>query len=133
MALDHHGVDPNLARDRRRIGGAGLKEAQASPRGQRCPGLNRMLAARIPGVGSRPVRKRLLRCTKAPGQAARRLGVQPSRAILFEDALAGVEAGKRGGFGCVVGVGRGHQDELLRQRGADIIIQDLQEVDVVRS
>ena len=66
-------------------------------------------------------------------EAARRLGVQPSRAILFEDALAGVEAGKRGGFGCVVGVGRGHQDELLRQRGADIIIHDLQEVDVVGS
>lgn len=66
-------------------------------------------------------------------EAARRLGVQPSRAILFEDALAGVEAGKRGGFRCVVGIARGHQDELLRERGADIVIQDLQEVDVVRS
>ena len=66
-------------------------------------------------------------------EAARRLGVQPSRAILFEDALAGVEAGKRGGFGCVVGVDRGHQSKALRERGADIVIQDLQEVDVVRS
>ncbi len=37
-------------------------------------------------------------------EATRRLGIRPSRAILFEDSLAGVEAGKRGSFGCVVGV-----------------------------
>ncbi len=63
-------------------------------------------------------------------EAARRLGVHPSRAILFEDALAGVEAGKRGGFGCVVGIDRGHQSKALLERGADIVIQGLPEVDV---
>ena len=63
-------------------------------------------------------------------EAARRLGVQPSRAILFEDALAGVEAGKRGGFGCVVGIDHGHQREALRRRGADVVIKDLREVEV---
>ena len=54
-------------------------------------------------------------------ETARRLGVEPSRAILFEDALAGVEAGKRGGFGCVVGVDRGQQGEALRKHGAYVV------------
>jgi beta-phosphoglucomutase family hydrolase len=66
-------------------------------------------------------------------EAARRLEVQPSRAMLFEDALAGVEAGKRGGFGFVVGVDHGHQRKLLRERGADIVIKDLQEADAVQN
>jgi beta-phosphoglucomutase family hydrolase len=63
-------------------------------------------------------------------EAARRLGVQPSRAMLFEDALAGVEAGERGGFGCVVGIDHGQQPGALRQRGADVVIKSLQEVRV---
>jgi alpha,alpha-trehalase len=63
-------------------------------------------------------------------EAARRLAVQPSRTILFEDALAGVEAGKRGGFGCVVGIDRACQSKALLERGADIVIQGLLEVDV---
>jgi beta-phosphoglucomutase family hydrolase len=63
-------------------------------------------------------------------EAARRLGVQPSRAILFEDALAGVEAGERGGFRCVVGIEHGRQRGALRQRGADVVIKNLQEVKV---
>ena len=58
-------------------------------------------------------------------EAARRLGVQPSRVILFEDALAGVEAGKRGGFECVVGIDHGQQRRALRQRGADSRHQQL--------
>ena len=63
-------------------------------------------------------------------EIARRLDVEPSRAILFDDALAGVEAGKRGGFGCVIGINRGNQREALRQHGADIVIESLQEVNV---
>ena len=63
-------------------------------------------------------------------EAARRLGVQPSRVILFEDALAGVEAGKRGGFECVVGIDHGQQRQALRQRGADVVINNLGEVHV---
>jgi beta-phosphoglucomutase family hydrolase len=65
-------------------------------------------------------------------EAARRLGVPPSRAILFEDALAGVEAGRRGGFGCVVGIDRGQQADALRRRGADVVIGSLREVRVVK-
>ena len=66
-------------------------------------------------------------------EAARRLNVQPSRVILFEDALAGVEAGKRGGFGCVVGLDHGQQPGALRQHGADIVIKNLREVQVEES
>jgi beta-phosphoglucomutase-like phosphatase (HAD superfamily) len=58
-------------------------------------------------------------------EAARRLGVPPPRTILFEDALAGVEAGRRGGFGRVVGIDRGQQPDALRQHGADVIIKSL--------
>jgi len=63
-------------------------------------------------------------------EAARRLGVAPGRAVLFEDALAGVEAGRRGGFGRVVGVDRGGQAAALLRHGADIVIRDLTEVGV---
>jgi len=63
-------------------------------------------------------------------EAARRLSVQPSRVILFEDALAGVEAGKRGGFGRVVGLDHGQQPGALHQHGADVVIKTLREVHV---
>lgn len=59
---------------------------------------------------------------------ARALGVEPAQAAVFEDALAGVEAGRAGDFGYVVGVDRtGHADEL-RERGADIVVADLAEL-----
>jgi beta-phosphoglucomutase family hydrolase len=58
-------------------------------------------------------------------EAARRLGVAPARAAVVEDALAGVEAGRRGGFGAVVGVDRGDQAAALAERGADVVVADL--------
>ncbi|HET8667511.1 MAG TPA: beta-phosphoglucomutase family hydrolase [Terriglobales bacterium] len=61
-------------------------------------------------------------------EIARRLGVQPLRAIVFEDALAGVEAGKRGHFGRVVGIDRGQQSMALHRHGADVVIKSLQDV-----
>ena len=57
-------------------------------------------------------------------EAARRLGVHPSNAAVIEDALAGVEAGKRGGFRLVVGVDRTGHAEDLRARGADVVVRD---------
>jgi len=60
--------------------------------------------------------------------AAAALGVAPAQAAVFEDALAGVAAGRAGGFGCVVGVDRvGHAD-ALRTNGASIVVQDLAEL-----
>jgi beta-phosphoglucomutase family hydrolase len=60
--------------------------------------------------------------------AARALGVAPGEAAVFEDALAGVEAGRAGGFACVVGVDRTGQAEELRRHGADVVVQDLAEL-----
>ena len=57
-------------------------------------------------------------------EAARRLRAEPSEAAILEDALAGVEAGRRGGFRLVSGVDRtGHADEL-RAHGADVVVAD---------
>ena len=60
--------------------------------------------------------------------AARRLSVQPRQGAVFEDALAGVEAGRAGGFGFVVGVDRVGQADALRQHGADVVVADLAEL-----
>lgn len=60
--------------------------------------------------------------------AARALGVQPAEAAVFEDALAGVEAGRAGRFGYVVGVDRTGQADALRARGADVVVSDLAEL-----
>jgi beta-phosphoglucomutase family hydrolase len=56
---------------------------------------------------------------------ARALNIEPRAAAVFEDALAGVAAGRAGGFGYVVGVDRTGQAEALRQHGADIVVTDL--------
>jgi beta-phosphoglucomutase family hydrolase len=60
--------------------------------------------------------------------AARALAVAPAQAAVFEDALAGVEAGRAGGFGWVVGVDRSGQADALRARGADVVVGDLAEL-----
>ena len=60
--------------------------------------------------------------------AASMLGVEPAQAAVFEDALAGVEAGRAGGFGYVVGVDRVGQAEALAEHGADVVVSDLAEL-----
>jgi beta-phosphoglucomutase family hydrolase len=59
---------------------------------------------------------------------ARAVGVEPKQAVVFEDALAGVEAGRAGSFGYVVGVDRVGQAEALKRHGADIVVRDLAEL-----
>jgi beta-phosphoglucomutase family hydrolase len=59
---------------------------------------------------------------------ARALGVQPAQAAVFEDALAGVAAGRAGRFGFVVGVDRVGQADALRTHGADVVGPDLSEL-----
>jgi beta-phosphoglucomutase family hydrolase len=91
-------------------------------------GLADLFDARIDGIVAR---ERALRGKPAPdtflaGAAA--LGITAAEAAVFEDALAGVAAGRAGGFGLVVGVDRvGHAEEL-RARGADIVVGDLSEL-----
>ncbi|WP_432118212.1 HAD family hydrolase [Streptomyces sp. bgisy032] len=60
--------------------------------------------------------------------AAADLGVQPSGAAVFEDALAGMDAGRAGRFGYVVGVDRVGQTDALYRHGADIVVKDLAEL-----
>ena len=60
--------------------------------------------------------------------AARQLGVEPRRAIVVEDAIAGVQAGKKGGFGLVIGVARDGDHDELRSEGADLVVADLEEL-----
>jgi beta-phosphoglucomutase family hydrolase len=60
-------------------------------------------------------------------EAARRLGVEPARAVVVEDAQAGVQAGHAGGFGLVIGVDRVGQAAELRAHGADVVVNDLSE------
>ena len=63
-------------------------------------------------------------------EAARRVGVEPSRAVVVEDAMVGVQAGRAGGFGCVIGVNSSGHVTALRDAGADVVVTDLTQVSV---
>ena len=63
-------------------------------------------------------------------EALKRLNVEPSRAIVIEDAIVGVSAGKKGGFGKVIGIDRGKQSKELIKAGADLVVKDLEEIDI---
>ncbi len=76
-------------------------------------------------------REQQLRGKPAPDTflaGAKLLGVDPKAAVVFEDALAGVAAGRAGGFGYVVGVDRVHHADDLREHGADVVVSDLAEL-----
>ncbi len=79
------------------------------------------VVAREQGLSGKPLPDTFL-------AAARALGVAPGEAAVFEDALAGVEAGRAGRFGFVVGVDRAGRAEALRRHGADIVVSDLAEL-----
>ncbi|MFW6114826.1 MAG: trehalose-phosphatase [Thermodesulfobacteriota bacterium] len=63
-------------------------------------------------------------------EAADRLGVEPQRSVVAEDAISGVKAGSSGKFGLVIGVDRGEQEKALKNSGADVIIADLAEITI---
>ncbi len=63
-------------------------------------------------------------------EAARRLGVEPRRCVVLEDSISGVQAGRDGGFGLVIGVDRQDQEAALLEGGADLVVRDLAEIDV---
>ncbi len=58
-------------------------------------------------------------------RASEMLGVQPERAVVVEDAISGVQAGRNGKFGLVIGVDRHGDADALRQNGADVVVTDL--------
>ncbi|HCN21447.1 MAG TPA: family 65 glycosyl hydrolase, partial [Arthrobacter bacterium] len=61
-----------------------------------------------------------------------RLGVPPARAVVIEDAIAGVEAARRGGFGLVVGIDRADRRAELEAAGADVVLTDVGQLDLGR-
>lgn len=88
-------------------------------------GLAALVELRVDGVTAR---EEQLAGKPAPDtflRAAELLGVRPRQAAVFEDALAGVQAGRAGHFGHVVGVDRVGQAAALTQHGADTVVQDL--------
>ena len=91
-------------------------------------GLADLFEARVDGV---TIVEEHLKGKPAPDsflRGAELLGVTPAQACVFEDALAGVQAGRAGHFGHVVGVDRvGHRDGLL-EHGADEVVDDLSEL-----
>jgi len=91
-------------------------------------GIEDLLEARIDGVVAE---REHLKGKPAPDTylaGARALDVTPDAAAVFEDALAGVEAGRNGGFACVVGVDRVGQAKALREHGATLVVRDLAEL-----
>ena len=91
-------------------------------------GIADLLEVRVDGITAR---REELRGKPHPDTflaAAERLGVGPEEAAVFEDALAGVEAGRAGRFGFVVGVDRVGQADALREHGADTVVHDLAEL-----
>jgi beta-phosphoglucomutase family hydrolase len=109
---------------------AGLRRAVVSSSANteqvlRVTGLAPLIELRVDGV---TIKQEGLRGKPAPDTflaAARRLGVTPEQAAVFEDALAGVEAGRAGGFGCVIGVDRIGHAAALAAHGADRVVTDL--------
>ena len=130
--IHDHGVEPyegsvrylHAARE------AGLRRAVVSS-SHNCrdvlvaAGIEDLLEVRIDGVVAE---ERHLNGKPAPDtflEGAKELGVGPERAVVFEDALAGVAAGRAGGFGGVVGVDRAGQRDALREHGATVVVDDL--------
>jgi beta-phosphoglucomutase family hydrolase len=109
---------------------AGLRRAVVSSSANtadvlRVTGLEEYVEVRVDGVVAR---ERGLAGKPAPDTylaAARLLGVAPDHAAVFEDALAGVEAGRAGRFGAVIGVDRLDQADALAARGATRVVDDL--------
>jgi HAD superfamily hydrolase (TIGR01509 family) len=133
--LRRDGVEayPGSVRYVRAVGDAGLRRAVVSASANcrevlQAAGIEDLFEVRIDGIVAE---REQLRGKPAPDTflaAARRLGVEPSDAAVFEDALAGVAAGRAGRFGYVVGVDRVGQAGELREHGADVVVSDLAEL-----
>jgi HAD superfamily hydrolase (TIGR01509 family) len=133
--IHDHGVEPyeGSVRYVRAAIDAGLHRAVVSSSTNcrevlRAAGIEDLFELRIDGVVAE---REHLRGKPAPDTflaAAKAFGVTPQAAAVFEDALAGVEAGRAGRFGCVVGVDRVGQAAELSRHGADIVVSDLGEL-----
>ncbi len=93
-------------------------------------GISQLFDARVDGI---EIARLSLKGKPAPDaflEAAQRLKAEPARAVVVEDAIAGVQAGHAGRFGSVIGVDRIGQSKALRQAGADVVVTTLAQVSV---
>ena len=133
--LSEHGVEvyPGSVTYLRAVKDAGLATAvvTASANGEQviaAAGFADLIDVRVDGVVAA---REGLRGKPHPDTflaGARLLGVEPAAAVVFEDALSGVAAGRAGNFGFVVGVDRVGQAQGLADAGADVVVQDLLEL-----
>lgn len=133
--MDEQGVNPypgsvrylNAARD----AGLAIAVVTSSANGAGvldAADLTQFVQARVDGI---TITEQGMRGKPAPDSflaGAKALGVSPEHAAVFEDALSGVQAGKAGGFGFVVGVNRADQAEQLLAHGATVVVDDLAEL-----
>jgi HAD superfamily hydrolase (TIGR01509 family) len=132
--LEEHGVEvyPGSIRYLHAVKDAGLATAlvTASANGEQvvaAGGFADLIDVRVDGIVAA---REHLRGKPAPDTflaGARLLGVEPGQAVVFEDAIAGVEAGRAGHFGFVVGVDRVGQAEQLAEH-ADVVVTDLEQL-----
>ena len=133
--LDEHGVEvyPGSVDYLRAVKEAGLATAvvTASANGEKviaAGGFAELIDERVDGVVAA---RDGLRGKPEPDTflaGAKALGVDPAQAVVYEDAISGVQAGRAGRFGFVVGVDRVGQADALKSAGADVVVQDLSEL-----
>jgi alpha,alpha-trehalase len=134
LGRDGVDVDGEAVRFIRELRTAGVRVGVASSSRNTAPvleraGLEDLFEARVDGVDSadlglrgKPAPDIILTCLEALG------GSDPAEAMVLEDAESGVEAGRAGGFGLVVGVDRGGRKIRLRERGADWVVPGFAEL-----
>jgi beta-phosphoglucomutase family hydrolase len=133
--IERDGVEPyeGSVRFAELVGEAGLHRAVVSSSANtravlKTTGLADLFEAVIDGVVAD---EQHLKGKPAPDvylAGARAVGVEPAAAAVFEDAVSGVESGRAGKFGFVVGVDRVHHADALREHGADVVVSDLAEL-----
>ncbi|MEU5786233.1 beta-phosphoglucomutase family hydrolase [Micromonospora purpureochromogenes] len=133
--IHHDGVEvyPGSVTYLRAAVAAGLRRAVVSASANcrdvvAAAGLEPLLEARVDGLVARAEGLRGKPHPDTFLAGAKLLGIDPANAAVFEDALAGVAAGRAGGFGYVVGVDRVGQADELRDQGADIVVTDLSDL-----
>jgi HAD superfamily hydrolase (TIGR01509 family) len=134
-AIEEKGVEPydGSLRFIRELRGHGCKVAVVSS-SENCEAV--LKAAKVDGLFEVRVDGAMVEAQHLAGKpapdtfliAARLLGVEPSRAVVVEDALSGIEAGLAGNFGLVIGVARRDNAEELRRHGAHLVVNDLGEL-----
>ena len=134
-ALSTQGVDvfPSSVELVRQLRAAGIRTAVVSASANcaavlRAAEIDDLFETRVDGV---TLAERELPGKPSPEsflEAARELGVEPARAVVVEDAISGVEAGRAGDFGLVIGVARKDNATALAEAGADVVVADLAEL-----